>query len=251
VPARSSTRGRHRRPKNTGAPAYLTAATVATFAVSGVNVPGAIGAVRGSAPVPVAASTDVAAAPRVSAAEIRARALVQQAARASRQRAEQVAVAAAEATRLAELAKKEAERRAKEAARKARPPWVKPILNYRLTAGFGESSGLWSHLHTGQDFAAPIGTPIRAAGAGKIVSAEFDGAYGRKIVIQHADGTLTWYCHMSAFVLTSGSVEAGDVIGRVGNTGNTTGPHLHFEVRPGGGDPVSPLPWLRAHGVRV
>jgi murein DD-endopeptidase MepM/ murein hydrolase activator NlpD len=248
VPPRRPTRGRHRKPKNTGAPAYLTAATVATFAVSGVNVPGAIGASRGSSTVPVAATTAVKPALAVSAAEVRARAAVQRAARVSRARAEQAAAAALKA---AQDAKKEAERRARLAALRARPPWVKPVLNFRLTAGFGESSGLWAHLHTGQDFAAPIGTPVRAIGAGRIVSAEFDGAYGRKIVIQHADGTVTWYAHLSAFLKTSGRVEAGEVIGRVGNTGNTTGPHLHLEIRPHGGDPVSPLPWLRAHGVRL
>ncbi|MDQ1663948.1 MAG: hypothetical protein QOJ68_3928 [Blastococcus sp.] len=249
MPPRRPSRGRHRRPKNTGAPAYHTAATLATFAVSGVNVPGAIGASHGSGTVPVAASMGVKPSTQLGAAdELASRIAEQESVRASRLRATQAAL---EAQQLAEIARKEAQRRAKEARERARPTWVKPILNYRLTAGFGQSSYLWSHAHTGQDFAAPVGTPVRAIGAGRILSADWDGAYGRKIVVLHPDGTVTWYAHLSAFVRTSGTVQAGDVIGRVGSTGNTTGPHLHFEVRPGNGDPINPLPWLRAHGVRV
>jgi murein DD-endopeptidase MepM/ murein hydrolase activator NlpD len=144
-----------------------------------------------------------------------------------------------------------AEKRAAAAREAARPKWVLPVLHFHLTAGFGESSGLWAHRHTGQDFAAPTGTPIRAVGDGRIVFAGWDGPYGRKIIVRHSDGTETWYCHMSAFLRTGGTVKAGQVIGRVGSTGNTTGPHLHLEVRPGGGAPINPLPWLRAHGVKV
>jgi murein DD-endopeptidase MepM/ murein hydrolase activator NlpD len=130
--------------------------------------------------------------------------------------------------------------------------WVKPVQHYRLTASFGEGGGLWSHNHTGQDFAAPIGTPVRAAGDGVVVSAGRAGAYGNRLVIRHANGTETWYCHLSAFVASPGDkVHAGQLIAKVGDTGNTTGPHLHFEVRPHKGHPIDPMPWLRAHGVRV
>ena len=69
----------------------------------------------------------------------------------------------------------------------------------RLTAGFGDY-GLWSSSHTGQDFAAPYGTTVHAVGDGKIIFAAYDGAYGNKIAIQHPDGTVTWYAHMSAFL---------------------------------------------------
>jgi len=248
VPPRRPTSGRHRRPKNTGAPAYLTAATLAAFAVGGVNVPGAIGASRGAdgstgALEPVAASTESRTS-GVSAADLRTRVAVQQAARATRMRA-----AKAEADRLAAIAKKEAERRAREAAERARPKWVKPLLNFSFSAHYGESSYLWSSVHTGQDFSAPYGTPIRSVGDGRIISAGWDGSYGQKIVVAHADGTHTWYAHLSSFVRTGGLVKAGDVIGRVGSTGNSTGNHLHLEVRPGGGDPIEPLSWLRGHGV--
>jgi murein DD-endopeptidase MepM/ murein hydrolase activator NlpD len=253
VPPRrpTSSSGRHRRPKSSGAPAYLTAATLAAFAVGGVNVPSAIGASRGPGDAkttsggmePVAATTETKRA-GLTAAELRTRVAVQQAARATRMRA-----AKAEADRLAAIAKKKAEQRAREAAERARPKWVKPLLNYSMSAGYGASSYLWSSSHTGQDFSAPAGTPVRTVGDGRIVSASWDGSYGQKVVVVHADGTETWYCHLSSFVRTSGTVKAGDVIGRVGSTGNSTGNHLHLEVRPGD-SPVEPMSWLRARGVR-
>ena len=245
MPPRRPTAGRHRRPHNSSAPAYLTAATLAAFAVGGVNVPGAIGASRGPSMEPVAANTDR-KGDTVSAAQLRTRVALQQAARATRLRA-----AKAEADRLAAAAKKAAEKRAREAAERARPKWVKPILNYRMSASFGETSYLWSSTHTGQDLSAPAGTPIRAVGDGVIISAGWDGSYGMKIAVRHADGTETWYAHQSSFVRTGGAVKAGDVIGRVGSTGNSTGNHVHIEVRPGGGGPVEPLSWLRARGVRI
>ena len=246
MPPRRDTRGRHRRPKSSGAPAYLTAATLAAFAVGGVNVPGAIGASRDSGRMDPVASTTDSKPPVVPAAVLRARVAGQQAARATRLRA-----AKAEADRLAAIAKNKAEKRAKEARERARPKWVKPLLNYSMSAHYGETSYLWSSTHTGQDFSAPFGSPIRSVGDGQIISAGWDGSYGQKVVVRHADGTETWYAHMSSFVRTGGSVKAGDVIGRVGSTGNSTGNHLHFEARPGGGDPVEPMSWLRSHGVRV
>jgi murein DD-endopeptidase MepM/ murein hydrolase activator NlpD len=147
-------------------------------------------------------------------------------------------------------AAQEAGRRARLAAEKARPRYILPIQGYRLTAGFGEY-GLWSHAHTGQDFAAPIGTPVHALADGTVIFASYDGAYGNKIAIQHAGGLVTWYAHLSAFEVQLGDkVVAGQLIGKVGDTGNTTGPHLHLEIRPTADAPVDPLPWLRAHGIK-
>lgn len=240
MPPRRSARGRHRRHKqHTTAPAYFTAATVAAFVVSGMNVPSAIGAAKqGNQHRP--SSADNQAASVKAAAALRDRIAAQNAARVSRLRSERnEALSAAQ----------EAARRARIAAERAAPKWVIPILHYHLTAGFGDT-GLWSHAHTGQDFAAPVGTPIRAVGDGTIIFAGWDGAYGNKIAIEHPNGTVTWYAHMSAFVVRSGAVKAGQVIGRVGDTGNTTGPHLHFEVRPHNEAPVPPLAWLTAHGVK-
>lgn len=129
--------------------------------------------------------------------------------------------------------------------------WFLPLRNFRLTAGYGDAGTLWASDHTGQDFAAPYGTPVRAVGSGEIIFAGWDGSYGYKIVLRHDDGTETWYCHLSEFEYTSGYVRAGTVIGYVGSTGNSTGPHLHLEVRPGGGDPINPIPWLRSLGLPI
>ncbi|MGQ0625048.1 MAG: M23 family metallopeptidase [Sporichthyaceae bacterium] len=123
-----------------------------------------------------------------------------------------------------------------------------PVSGYRLTAHFGESSGYWSAGHTGLDFAAPYGTPIRAVANGVVVFSGWDGSYGYKTVIRHADGTETWYAHQSRMLIRSGQVAAGDIIGRVGSTGNSTGSHLHFEVRVND-IALNPLVWLRARGL--
>ncbi|MGQ0630836.1 MAG: M23 family metallopeptidase [Sporichthyaceae bacterium] len=123
-----------------------------------------------------------------------------------------------------------------------------PVSGYRLTAHFGESGGYWSAGHTGLDFAAPYGTPIRAVANGVVVFSGWDGSYGYKTVIRHADGTETWYAHQSRMLIRSGQVAAGDIIGRVGSTGNSTGSHLHFEVRVND-IALNPLVWLRARGL--
>lgn len=128
--------------------------------------------------------------------------------------------------------------------------WILPTSGYHLTARFGQVSGLWSTVHTGLDFASPTGTPIHAIAAGTVTAASYDGSYGNKTVIHLADGTDIWYCHQNAFAVSVGqTVAQGQLIGYVGSTGNTTGPHLHLEVHPGGGDPVDPFAALVAHGV--
>ena len=131
--------------------------------------------------------------------------------------------------------------------------WALPLPpGYRLSAGFGECSSLWAHCHTGLDFAAPSGTPIRAVAAGVVTEAGWAGAYGYRTVQTLGDGTEVWYCHQEAYAVQVGDeVVAGQEIGRVGSTGNSTGPHLHLEVRPGAGDPVDPAAALAAHGVTL
>ncbi|MCW2772949.1 MAG: peptidase [Nocardioides sp.] len=129
--------------------------------------------------------------------------------------------------------------------------WVLPVSGYHLTAGFGEYSGLWSHYHTGLDFAAPSGTEIHAIANGVVTSVGYDGAYGNKTVITLDDGTELWFCHQTSYTVSAGQeVHAGDLIGYVGSTGNVTGPHLHLEVRPGAGDPVDPYEALVVHGLQ-
>ncbi|MEZ0067780.1 murein DD-endopeptidase MepM/ murein hydrolase activator NlpD [Streptacidiphilus sp. MAP12-20] len=128
---------------------------------------------------------------------------------------------------------------------------VLPVAGASTTAGYGQSGSYWSHLHTGLDFAAPAGTPVRAVGAGVVTSAGWAGSYGYRVIETLPDGTEIWYCHLSAIAVGAGSVTGGQPIGRVGSTGNSTGPHLHLEVRPSGGDPVDPTDWLTAHGLEL
>lgn len=121
------------------------------------------------------------------------------------------------------------------AAEEARLVGVKeaPIHgNYHLTARFGQRGGLWSKgWHTGLDFQVRVGTPVYAAATGKVISAGWGGAYGNRIEIQHGDGIVTTYNHLSHIDVKEGdSVLPGDLIAKSGSTGNTTGPHLHFEV---------------------
>jgi murein DD-endopeptidase MepM/ murein hydrolase activator NlpD len=130
--------------------------------------------------------------------------------------------------------------------------WVLPVQAgvYHLTARFGDYSALWSHFHTGLDFAAPTGTPIMAVAGGTISDVGYSGAYGDRTIETLPDGTELWYCHQNEFGTSVGaSVAPGQVIGYVGSTGNVTGPHLHLEVHPGGGDPVDPFTALEVHGL--
>lgn len=139
-----------------------------------------------------------------------------------------------------------------EVARVLENAWQLPLApgSYRLTAGFGQCSSLWSHCHTGLDFAAPQGTPVRAVADGVVVATGWAGAYGNRTVLRLEDGTDLWFCHQVAFAVRPGQrVVGGQTIGFVGSTGNSTGPHLHLEVRPGGGDPVDPQRALSVRGV--
>lgn len=113
-------------------------------------------------------------------------------------------------------------------------PLVSPMTpgSYVLTTAFGETGSLWSSgQHTGLDFAAPTGTPVVAAGAG-VVTLEHPDWAGNLVRIDHGGGVETWYAHLASTDLVTGDVvAAGDPVGLVGDLGNTTGPHLHFEVR--------------------
>jgi len=117
------------------------------------------------------------------------------------------------------------------------------------------SGSSWSKgYHTGVDFPVATGTTVKAVAAGEVVSAGWGGSFGYQVVIRHGDGRYTQYAHLSAISVRDGqSVGAGQRIGRSGSTGNSTGPHLHFEVRtgPGFGSDVDPVAYLRAGGVRI
>lgn len=128
-------------------------------------------------------------------------------------------------------------------------PAVLPVARVVLTARFGQCSRLWARCHTGLDFSAGVGTPIRAVLGGRVVSARWGGAYGRLTKIEVRPGEQFWYAHQSAQEVRVGDVvQSGQEIGRVGATGNTTGPHLHLERRVGG-TAVDPETWLRKQGL--
>ncbi|TKT79403.1 M23 family metallopeptidase [Aquamicrobium sp. LC103] len=101
-------------------------------------------------------------------------------------------------------------------------------------------------MHAGMDFRATTGTPVLAAGAGKVIRAGWNGGYGRMVEVEHGDGFTTRYAHMSRIGVKAGeSVSTGDVLGKVGSTGRSTGPHLHYEVRRNG-EPLDPVRFLKA-----
>ena len=135
---------------------------------------------------------------------------------------------------------------------------VSPVPNAIIGAHFGEY-GLWSRYHTGLDFRAAYGVPIRAVKSGVVLYAGNSGDWaGNHVAVRHADGMTTMSSHMSRMAVSAGqTVQAGQVIGYVGQTGRAFGAHLHFELYPAGvtyGDvyrAVDPLPWLRAAGVRA
>ncbi|MEV7832101.1 M23 family metallopeptidase [Streptomyces subrutilus] len=172
---------------------------------------------------------------------------------AARKAAEEAAAQAeAKAAEEAAAAREAAEAKAEqERAARAAGSYSLPTSAYTLTSRYGTAGSMWSSgHHTGLDFAAPTGTPAKAVAAGKIVSAGWSGAYGYRIVLELEDGTEIWYCHLSSMSVTSGPVAPGETIGRVGATGNVTGPHLHLEVRKGGST-VDPMAWLNSKGLSV
>ena len=132
-----------------------------------------------------------------------------------------------------------------------------PVASYRIAARFGQV-GIWSRYHTGIDFSAPIGTPLRAPAAGVVVNAGIgpaSGWAGNYVAIRYPDGTYTLHAHMSTVSVRVGqTVSACQLVGAIGMTGRTFGPHVHFEVYPTqpGSNPyeaVNPQPWLNARGL--
>ncbi len=128
------------------------------------------------------------------------------------------------------------------AAEKA--PFTIPVKsNFRFTSGFGQR---WGRLHAGTDFAGPIGTPIYATADGVVTHAGWSSGYGRLIKIRHEFGIETRYAHLNSMDVTVGQrVSRDERIGAMGNSGRSTGPHLHYEVRVGG-EPVNPMIYIRA-----
>ncbi|MET7567834.1 M23 family metallopeptidase [Streptomyces sp. NPDC005492] len=137
--------------------------------------------------------------------------------------------------------------------------WVDPVKKYKLSASFAQAGSLWQSTHSGQDFAVPSGTKVVAAHGGTVVKAGSNGAgdgpaYGNAIVIKHGNGTYSQYAHLSRIDVKVGQVvSTGQHIALSGNTGNTTGPHLHFEIRTTAnyGSAIDPVAFLRGKGVTV
>ncbi|QDQ12510.1 M23 family metallopeptidase [Streptomyces spectabilis] len=132
--------------------------------------------------------------------------------------------------------------------------WVAPVETYELSAGFDSAGERWARRHTGQDFAVDIGAPVRAVGEGRVVRVSCGGAFGIEVVVRHQDGYYTQYAHLAAVTVDQGdAVRAGQWVGQAGTTGNSTGPHLHFEARltPDLGSGVDPAKWLAERGVSL
>ncbi|MGW6456356.1 M23 family metallopeptidase [Streptomyces sp. NPDC055078] len=147
------------------------------------------------------------------------------------------------------------ERAAREAERQRLDAYRLPVAGSFVSTAYQTGGGQWSSgSHTGIDFRAPSGTSVVAVGAGTVVEAGWAGAYGNNVVLRMNDGSYTQYGHLSAVTVSAGQrVMAGQQIGLAGSTGNSSGPHLHFEARTSAeyGSDVNPVAYLRAHGVNV
>ena len=141
-----------------------------------------------------------------------------------------------------------AQERAQREARLQQPLYIMPTKGI-FTSNFGYR---WGVLHAGIDLANSIGTPILAVSDGVVIDAGPTAGYGMWVKLRHSDGTVTLYGHInSALVSVGQSVMAGDQIATMGNRGNSTGPHLHFEVLLGGTERIDPVPWLAKRGLYV
>lgn len=138
--------------------------------------------------------------------------------------------------------------RAQREARLQQPLYVMPTKGI-FTSNFGYR---WGVLHAGIDLANSIGTPIVAVSDGVVIEAGPAGGYGMLVKLRHSDGTVTLYGHINTALVSVGErVMAGDQIATMGNRGNSTGPHLHFEVLQGGAERIDPVPWLAKRGLMV
>ncbi|MDA5142565.1 MULTISPECIES: M23 family metallopeptidase [Streptomyces] len=226
-------------PRVTSRSSRTTIRTRAAVMAAGLGASVALGAGVAAATGTTAATSTNAAASAVEA---------QAAAQAKAAKAEKAAASAKKST----TAKKTA-------TKKKAASWVDPVKKYELSASFAQNGGMWAHKHSGQDFAVPIGTNVVAAHGGTVVKAGGNGAgdgpaYGNAIVIKHGNGTYSQYAHLSKINVKIGQiVKTGQSIAKSGNTGNSSGPHLHFEIRttPNYGSAVDPVAFLRGKGVTV
>lgn len=151
----------------------------------------------------------------------------------------------------AEQARLEKERAAAAATARAiegaDPGFSRPVEGVHQTSGYGKR---WGRLHAGLDFAGPVGQMVRSVSAGTVTFAGEQSGYGNLVEVQHEDGSFTRYAHLDEIHAAVGDeVTRAQRVGTLGNSGRSTGPHLHFEVRTPAGTPVDPLPWMRQRGI--
>ncbi|MFZ4135637.1 M23 family metallopeptidase [Streptomyces koyangensis] len=170
---------------------------------------------------------------------------------------------AATAVKQAEQSKKEApkakpaEKKPESKPAKKKSGWTVPVNDATISATYGTGGDRWANKHSGQDYAVSVGTDVHSAAGGTVVKAGGNGAgdgpaYGNAVVVKHTDNTYTQYAHLSQINVSPGqTVKQGQKIALSGNTGNSSGPHLHFEVRtsPNYGTAIDPAAFLRSKGL--
>ncbi|MBQ0986920.1 M23 family metallopeptidase [Streptomyces sp. F63] len=131
--------------------------------------------------------------------------------------------------------------------------WTLPVADAAVSAAYGIPGGWLAGRHTGLDFAVPVGTPVRAPGPGEVVTAGWGGDYGNLVTLRTKDGQYLLFAHLSRVDAAPGQrVGPGELLGHSGNTGRSSGPHLHFEVRQSTeyGSDIDPRSYLASKGVR-
>jgi murein DD-endopeptidase MepM/ murein hydrolase activator NlpD len=245
--------GKHR------APSRLQRKSASIAGVAALATTGVIGTLASPALAaqPGATSVEDTGLTQLVVADSLADRIADQAAAQKREASEAAAKekARAKAEARAKEAREARERAVREAERRRLNSFQLPVAGSHVTTGYKAGGSLWSSgSHSGIDFRAPAGSSVVAVGAGTVVEAGWSGAYGNNIVIRMNDGSYTQYGHLASIGVSVGqSVTPGRQIGVSGSTGNSTGPHLHFEVRTTAeyGSDINPVAYLRAHGVNL
>ncbi|MER7699073.1 M23 family metallopeptidase [Streptomyces sp. NPDC096095] len=245
--------GKHR------APSRLTRRSAQAAGIAALATTGVIGSLASPALAADTEAARVADTGLTQAVALDATLADQIDAQAQAQKRQADAIAEAKAEAAAEARAKEVREEKARAARAAERARLNafhlPVAGSHVTTGYRTGGSLWSSgSHSGVDFMASSGSSVVAVGAGTVVEAGWGGAYGNNIVLRMADGTYTQYGHLSSIGVSVGqSVSSGQRIGLSGSTGNSTGPHLHFEARttPDYGSDMDPVGYLRSHGLNV
>jgi murein DD-endopeptidase MepM/ murein hydrolase activator NlpD len=177
-----------------------------------------------------------------------------QAAAAAKAKAEAAAKDAAQAKAVAASRTAERAKLAAAKAAAAAKAYVTPVAHPTISENFGVPGPWAAGYHTGTDFAVNVGTAVHAVTSGTVVSAGWQNAYGNTVVVHLSDGRYALYAHLSHIGVQAGQhVAKGAQLGKSGNTGNSTGPHLHFEIRTSNayGAVVNPVTYLKQHGASL